>query len=100
MSTHWSGCPSGCGNHAAADVGLLGKNIRRGDQMIDAVDIFLGGRAGPNPKVGVKVLEDVPCDELPQVLERLVPYVSGKRATNTPKPTPPKPQPPGIHAEA
>jgi ferredoxin-nitrite reductase len=81
-------------------VGLLGKNIRRGDQMIDAVDIFLGGRAGPNPKVGVKVLEDVPCDELPQVLERLVPYVSGKRATNTPKPTPPKPQPPGIHAEA
>jgi ferredoxin-nitrite reductase len=48
--------------------------------MIDAVDIFLGGRAGPNPKVGVKVLEDVPCDELVQVLERLVPYVSGKRA--------------------
>ncbi len=81
MTTHWSGCPAGCGNHAAADVGLLGKNIRRGDQMIDAVDIFLGGRAGPNPKVGVKVLEDVPCDELVQVLERLVPYVSGKRAT-------------------
>jgi ferredoxin-nitrite reductase len=78
FTTHWSGCPAGCGNHAAADIGLLGKRIRVGNEMVEAVDVFVGGKAGPNP-TGIKVLEDVPCDELPAVLERLIPYVGGKR---------------------
>ena len=52
VTTHWSGCPAGCGNHAAADIGLLGKNIRVNGEMVDAVDIFIGGRAGPNAKAG------------------------------------------------
>jgi hypothetical protein len=63
---HWSGCPAGCGNHATADIGLLGKNVRIGDEMVEAVDVFVGGRAGPNAKPGTKVLEDVPCEELPR----------------------------------
>jgi ferredoxin-nitrite reductase len=75
VSMHWSGCTAGCGNHAAADIGLLGKNIRVGDELVDAVDIFVGGRMGPNPKPGVKVLEDVPCSDLPRVLEGILPYV-------------------------
>ena len=75
---HWSGCPAGCGNHAVADIGLLGKNIRVNGDVVDAVDVFVGGRSGPNPKHGTKLLEDVPCDELPNVLERLVPYLSRK----------------------
>jgi len=75
---HWSGCPAGCGNHAAADIGLLGKNIKVNGDVIDAVDVFVGGRSGPNAKPGTKLLEDLPCDELPQVLERLVPYLNRK----------------------
>ena len=69
----------------AADIGLLGKNIRVNGEMVEAVDVFIGGRAGPNPKAGIKMLEDVPCDDLPAVLETLIPYVTGKRA---PVPTP------------
>jgi ferredoxin-nitrite reductase len=78
VSMHWSGCPAGCGNHAAADIGLLGKNIRAGDELVDAVDVFVGGRMGPNPKAGLKVLEDVPCSDLPQVLEGILPYVGAR----------------------
>lgn len=73
---HWSGCPAGCGNHAVADIGLLGKNIRVNGEVVDAVDVFVGGRSGPAAQHGTKLLEDVPCDELPQVLERLIPYLS------------------------
>jgi len=73
---HWSGCPAGCGNHLAADIGLLGKNIKVNGEVVDAVDVFVGGSSGPEPKPGKKLLEDVPCDVLPQVLERLVPYLS------------------------
>ncbi|HEY3042442.1 MAG TPA: FAD-dependent oxidoreductase [Vicinamibacterales bacterium] len=80
LTMHWSGCPAGCGNHAAADIGLLGKNARIDGEIVDAVDIFVGGKSGPNAKPGTKILEDVPCDALPEVLERLIPYL-GKRSS-------------------
>lgn len=80
FTMHWSGCPAGCGNHAAADVGLLGKNIRVNGKIIEAVDVFVGGGAGPNGRPGTKMLEDIPCDDLPHVLDRMIPYLSIKRA--------------------
>jgi NAD(P)H-dependent nitrite reductase large subunit len=79
FTTHWSGCPAGCGNHAAADIGLLGKNIRVNGEIVEAVDVYVGGRAGPEARPGTRLLEDVPCDELPAVLERVVPYITGQK---------------------
>jgi len=76
---HWSGCPAGCGNHAAADLGLLGKNIKKDGEVIDAVDVFMNGRTGKNAKPGMRLLEDIPCDDLPKVLEQLVPYFSRRQ---------------------
>ena len=76
LTIAWSGCPNGCGNHAAADIGLLGKKTKINGVVTDAVDVFVGGKTGPNPKTATKLLENVPCDELPQVLEGLIPYLS------------------------
>ena len=76
LTVHWSGCPNGCGNHAAADIGLLGKKIKIDGVVTDAVDVFFKGNAGANPKIAPKLLENVPCNHLPQVLEGLVPYLS------------------------
>jgi NAD(P)H-dependent nitrite reductase large subunit len=88
LTMHWSGCPAGCGNHAAADVGLLGKNARIDGEIVEAVDIFIGGKSGPNAKPGTKILEDVPCDALPEVLERLIPYLGrGTQQPRHPRPT-------------
>ncbi|MDH4188570.1 MAG: ferredoxin--nitrite reductase, partial [Nitrospira sp.] len=74
ITMHWSGCPAACGNHLVADIGLLGKKARIEGKSVDAVDIYVGGRSGPDPKLAVKIMEDVPCDRLPLVLEGLVPY--------------------------
>ena len=74
ISMHWSGCPAGCGNHLVADIGFLGKKAKIGGDIVDAVDIFVGGRAGPHPKQATKIMENVPCDRLPQVLENIIPY--------------------------
>jgi ferredoxin-nitrite reductase len=74
ITMHWSGCPAGCGNHLVADVGLLGKKCKVDGKVVDAVDIFVGGRSGVDPKLAIKIMEDVPCDKLPGVLEGLVPY--------------------------
>jgi len=103
VTTHWSGCPSGCGNHAAADIGLVGKNVRVNGELVEAVDVYIGGRAGPQAKAGVKMLEDVPCSELPSVLEALIPY-AGRRHAPTPgtpaSPSPPPPLASSQHANA
>lgn len=74
ITMHWSGCPAGCGNHLVADVGLLGKKAKIDGKVVDAIDVFVGGRSGPDPKLAVKIMEDVPCDKLASVLEGLAPY--------------------------
>jgi ferredoxin-nitrite reductase len=74
ITMHWSGCPAGCGNHLVADIGFLGKKCKVDGKVLDAVDIFVGGRSGPDPKLAVKIMEDVPCEKLPAVLEGLVPF--------------------------
>jgi ferredoxin-nitrite reductase len=75
VAIQWSGCPSGCGNHLMADIGLLGKRARIDGQIVDAVDIFVGGRSGPKTEPGVKIMEDVPCDALEPVLAGLARHV-------------------------
>ena len=84
LTMHWSGCPSGCGNHTGADIGLLGKNVKIGDEIVDAVDVFVGGHSGSNAKAGTKILEDVPCSDLPRVLEQVIPYITNKRSGRSP----------------
>lgn len=74
ITMHWSGCPAGCGNHLVADVGLLGKKIKHNGVVVDAVDVFVGGKSGPDPKLALKVLEDVPCHQLSDVLSQILPY--------------------------
>jgi ferredoxin-nitrite reductase len=74
ITMHWSGCPAGCGNHLVADIGLIGKKVKLDGRVVDAVDVYVGGRSGPDPKAATKLLEDVPCDALASVLESIVPY--------------------------
>lgn len=63
VSIHWSGCPAGCGNHQAADIGLRGTRINVDGKIIDAVAIYAGGKTGPGAVAGKQILDAVPCDE-------------------------------------
>jgi ferredoxin-nitrite reductase len=74
ISVHWSGCISGCGNHQAADIGFVGRQSRVDGKVIDAVDVFVGGSSGPGAVPGVKVMENVPCADLPRLVPFLVRY--------------------------
>src|SRR6266481_1254540 len=73
LTIHWSGCPAGCGNHQAADVGLRGFKTRIDGKIVDAVAIYTGGRTGPHAIAGQEILETVPCDEsLPEVIANVI----------------------------
>lgn len=69
---HFSGCQASCGQHPIGDIGLAGKRVEIDGQMVEAVDIYAGGRLGRNARFGRLVRESVPCDELPQVLAEMI----------------------------
>ena len=71
LRMHWSGCPASCGNHTVADIGVLGKNIKLNGEVVEAVDVFAGGAAGAEPNFPIKLMEDVPCEDLPDVIAGL-----------------------------
>lgn len=79
ISVRWSGCPASCGNHHTADIGLQGCKVKVAGKVVDGVHVFVGGRGGAEPRAGLRVLEDLPCDELPEVLERLVRFFPRER---------------------
>jgi len=72
IAVRWSGCPAGCGNHHTADIGLQGCKVKVNGKIVDGVHVFVGGRGGADARAGMRILEDLPCDQLPEVLERLV----------------------------
>ena len=73
LTIHWSGCPAGCGNHEAADIGLRGFKTRIDGKIVDAVAVYMGGRTGPYAVAGKEILATVPCDEaFPEVMANLV----------------------------
>lgn len=72
LRVNWSGCPHACGQHHIGDVGFQGARVRIGDEIVDAVDVFIGGRAGADARMGEKVLDAVPLTELPARLIALL----------------------------
>lgn len=73
LKIHWSGCPAGCGNHQAADIGLRGFKTKIDGKIVDAVAIYAGGRTGPRAIAGEEILETVVCDEsLPGVVADVI----------------------------
>ncbi|HVR24346.1 MAG TPA: ferredoxin--nitrite reductase [Candidatus Polarisedimenticolia bacterium] len=73
VSLHWSGCPAGCGNHQAADVGFRGFKARVDGKTVDAVAIYKGGRTGPEAVEGKEIMGLVPLGEnLPDLVAKLI----------------------------
>ena len=65
---HWSGCPAGCGNHSAADIGFQGAKARVDGQVVDAVSIYVGGKTGTAPRAGEKIMELVPVNMIDELM--------------------------------
>jgi ferredoxin-nitrite reductase len=69
---HWTGCPNSCGQPQVADIGLMGTKARKDGQMVEAVDIFMGGKVGKHAQLGEIVMEKIPCEDLKPVLRNLL----------------------------
>ena len=62
---------SSCAQHQIADVGIEGVLKKVDGEFVEAMDIRIGGRLGPDPKFGEVVVKKVPHWELNETLLRI-----------------------------
>jgi ferredoxin-nitrite reductase len=79
IKIHFSGCTADCGHANTADIGLLGMRGRKDGQMIEALDIGVGGGMGEDPAFVEWVRQRVAADEVPGAIANLLGAFSAQR---------------------
>jgi ferredoxin-nitrite reductase len=69
---HMSGCVHACGKHHVSDIGLQGANVRLGDRVEEAADVFVGGGLGADARLGEHVAGKVLMADMADTIERLL----------------------------
>ena len=72
LKMHFSGCTADCGQAMTADIGLQGMRARKDGEMVEAMDVGVGGGIGPEPSFIEWVHQRVPADEVPGMIKNLV----------------------------
>ena len=68
LRVHFAGCSSSCAQQQIADVGIEGVLKKEDGEFIEAMDIRVGGRLGPEARFGDVVLKKVPHYRLNETL--------------------------------
>ncbi len=69
---HYSGCTADCGQANTADIGLLGMRARKDGEMVEAMDLGVGGGIGAEPSFVEWVRQRIPADEIPGAIKNLM----------------------------
>ncbi|AQL42525.1 ferredoxin--nitrite reductase [Halorientalis sp. IM1011] len=72
IKIHYSGCTADCGQAMTADIGLQGMRARKDGEMVEAMDVGVGGGVGEDPSFVDWVRQRVPADEVPGLIKNLV----------------------------
>ncbi|RDI72123.1 nitrite/sulfite reductase [Halopelagius longus] len=72
VKIHYSGCTADCGQANTADIGLFGMRARKDGQMVEALDIGVGGGVGEDPSFVEWIRQRVPADEAPGAIRNLL----------------------------
>lgn len=80
IRVHFSGCPSSCGQHQIADIGFRGGKTKVDGVMIDAYDLFVGGRLGANRRFNTLLKGKILAADVHHVIDALLrAYEAGKQ---------------------
>jgi ferredoxin-nitrite reductase len=72
LKIHFSGCTADCGQAMTADIGLQGMRARKDGEMVEAMDVGVGGGIGTEPSFIEWVHQRVPADEVPGMIQNLL----------------------------
>ncbi|RRJ29533.1 nitrite/sulfite reductase [Halocatena pleomorpha] len=84
IKLHFSGCTADCGQAMTADIGLQGMRARKDGQMVEAMDVGVGGGVGEDPSFIDWVRQRVPADEVPGLLRNLIEAYAALRSAGQP----------------
>jgi ferredoxin-nitrite reductase len=65
---HFSGCSASCAQPQIGDIGFRGETAKKGDQIVEGVDVGLGGSLGKDAAFIDWVEGAKPADEVPEAL--------------------------------
>jgi ferredoxin-nitrite reductase len=68
---HFSGCSASCAQPQIGDIGFRGETAKKGDALVEGVDVGLGGSLGKNAAFIDWVEGSKPADEVPEALLRV-----------------------------
>jgi ferredoxin-nitrite reductase len=81
---HISGCSASCAQPQIADIGFRGEVASVGDQLVEAMDIGMGGSLGLDAGFIDWIEHAVPVDDVPQALLRVIRRYHAERRANEP----------------
>ncbi len=85
LNIHLTGCPNSCAQHRIGDIGLLAAKVAADGSEVEGYHLYAGGGFGELRGLGREVLRDIPADEVPIVLERLLrAYLEGRASKAEP----------------
>lgn len=76
---HFSGCPSSCGQHQIADIGLRGARTKIDGKMVDAYDLFVGGRLGSHRRFNELLKGKILASEVHVAIDALLRYYDSRK---------------------
>ena len=84
LRVHFSGCPSSCGQHQIADIGFRGAKTKVDGKMVDAYDLFTGGRLGQNRRFNELLKGKILATDVHVVIDSLLQaYEANKQGDET-----------------
>ncbi|XP_044952466.1 ferredoxin--nitrite reductase, chloroplastic [Hordeum vulgare subsp. vulgare] len=70
---HWTGCPNSCAQVQVADIGFMGCLTKNSSgKIVEAADIFVGGRIGSDSHLTGVYKKAVPCEDLVPIVADLL----------------------------
>jgi ferredoxin-nitrite reductase len=83
VNIHVTGCHHSCAQHHISEIGCLAAKVEQENdgEQIEAYHIYVGGGFGPDARIGGELWRDVPADEAPERIERLLKAYLANRAS-------------------
>jgi len=82
VNIHLTGCPNSCAQHYIGDIGLLATKIVSDDAELEGYHVFAGGGFADRRALGRELARDVPANEAPAVIERLLRSYMNERTSS------------------
>ena len=79
INIHVTGCPNSCAQHYIGDIGLQGTQVEVEEEMVEGYHLYVGGGWGLEQGVARPLLESLPAEKVPPIIERILAHYQTSR---------------------